>query len=965
MFYLVSYSANISTAQSGDWNTGSTWVGGTKPGASDNAFIEAGHNITVTTSESCSGMYFSSGSASINISNNLSVTNFIYCLSTGNNETINMTVSGTVSCNKFWIISDNSNYIFNLTGSGSVSVSRSYIVYSLAGKDVIHNMSANVTATTGKFYTVSASGSTTINLSGSITNTVRTELAGTNATIDFVSAAATFDFGSTFSHTSPAKITTSNSSATCNFNRTSIPGGSDLEFPTVNFASSSSLNGDLYVQGDISLNSNISFGSNRLVLNGSSAQTITCPSSFSLNNLDISNSSGGVSLSGAGNLDINNQVSFTFAAATAFNTNGKLILKDGGSGIANLGNLNTHTISGNVTCEYRIPTLTNVEYRHISMPVLGVSIGTMDYDATLCSACPYSYGFTGSNGNTVLTAKSSYTYNTANVTSTGNAGDDFSAGWVASVSPTDALNPRDAMTWYIGPSGSFGRADYGVDVHGSVNVGPYSLTTGNSSLAFTGTGDEHSWALIGNPFPSAIDFSTVTKNNVSSDSYVFKADNGGYSIDTDIPAFQAFFVKASGSSPSLTFNESDKSTTQKVYQKNVKENEELVVKLIPKQFPSKFNYTYINFIKGTTNNFDKGIDKEPLTNPYPYANVSCKTADNKSTYRCVTDPEQEHIVIAINAFGYVAGNYEINFSNLKKVEGCVILEDKFTGQMINLSEYDSSYNFMLSDTTSISRFNLHVYNFTKDLKVENSTCFNANSGSVNLELHKHGSYFATWLKADMGIVEIGSISDHQKTITDLGPGNYSVEIESIDLGCPTTIEYFTIHEPSEIKTNFGFANQLLSFRTNKEIEFKNLSSGGIASYLWDFGDNQTSTEMNPMHSYDKTGIYDIVLTSENATPECNVAFKQSIEVAEATGFAELSNSTAYQLVYENGNYWVHFNAASKYDFNYSVYDIQGKKLSNGIIDKGTLVDELSVNGDGILLISINYNDKVETIKVHK
>ena len=158
---------------------------------------------------------------------------------------------------------------------------------------------------------------------------------------------------------------------------------------------------------------------------------------------------------------------------------------------------------------------------------------------------------------------------------------------------------------------------------------------------------------------------------------------------------------------------------------------------------------------------------------------------------------------------------------------------------------------------------------------------------------------------------------------------------------------------------------MLSFRTNKEIEFKNLSSGGIASYLWDFGDNQTSTEMNPMHSYDKTGIYDIVLTSENATPECNVAFKQSIEVAEATGFAELSNSTAYQLVYENGNYWVHFNAASKYDFNYSVYDIQGKKLSNGIIDKGTLVDELSVNGDGILLISINYNDKVETIKVHK
>nr|WP_020060233.1 collagenase [Bacillus sp. 123MFChir2] len=51
---------------------------------------------------------------------------------------------------------------------------------------------------------------------------------------------------------------------------------------------------------------------------------------------------------------------------------------------------------------------------------------------------------------------------------------------------------------------------------------------------------------------------------------------------------------------------------------------------------------------------------------------------------------------------------------------------------------------------------------------------------------------------------------------------------------------------------------------NKAIEFKSDSSKAedrkIISYLWDFGDGETSTEENPTHAYEKEGTYTATLT---------------------------------------------------------------------------------------------------------
>ncbi len=50
----------------------------------------------------------------------------------------------------------------------------------------------------------------------------------------------------------------------------------------------------------------------------------------------------------------------------------------------------------------------------------------------------------------------------------------------------------------------------------------------------------------------------------------------------------------------------------------------------------------------------------------------------------------------------------------------------------------------------------------------------------------------------------------------------------------------------------------------QEVHFTNTSTGSDATYLWDFGDGQTSSETHPAHAYAAPGMYSVVLTATNS-----------------------------------------------------------------------------------------------------
>ncbi|QEE48964.1 PKD domain-containing protein [Flavobacterium alkalisoli] len=72
----------------------------------------------------------------------------------------------------------------------------------------------------------------------------------------------------------------------------------------------------------------------------------------------------------------------------------------------------------------------------------------------------------------------------------------------------------------------------------------------------------------------------------------------------------------------------------------------------------------------------------------------------------------------------------------------------------------------------------------------------------------------------------------------------------------------------------------------QDLYFTNLSDnmGGteLISYFWDFGDNTTSTEFEPVHAYQQDGLYTVYLTVTNAC-NCTSTFEMNINVDKFPG----------------------------------------------------------------------------------
>ena len=64
-----------------------------------------------------------------------------------------------------------------------------------------------------------------------------------------------------------------------------------------------------------------------------------------------------------------------------------------------------------------------------------------------------------------------------------------------------------------------------------------------------------------------------------------------------------------------------------------------------------------------------------------------------------------------------------------------------------------------------------------------------------------------------------------------------------------------------------FSASITEAKVDEEIEFTDLSAGPAKTWLWDFGDDQTSDQKNPTHAYEEVGVYDVTLKVTNTCGE--------------------------------------------------------------------------------------------------
>jgi PKD repeat protein len=165
----------------------------------------------------------------------------------------------------------------------------------------------------------------------------------------------------------------------------------------------------------------------------------------------------------------------------------------------------------------------------------------------------------------------------------------------------------------------------------------------------------------------------------------------------------------------------------------------------------------------------------------------------------------------------------------------------------------------------------------------------------------------------------------------------------------------------------GFSHQVFK----DSVVFSNTSTLAT-SYAWDFGDGQSSADLNPFNIYDTTGLYAITLTATNDCGDVDSTITISVTVpVEINNISDLAlwknvnlypNPTASTLNYriENQLYGA---------MNITVIDVNGKVLQTSSQTKGsnqisgTL--DLASYTDGIYLIEFRIDDSVIRSRVVK
>jgi PKD repeat protein len=104
--------------------------------------------------------------------------------------------------------------------------------------------------------------------------------------------------------------------------------------------------------------------------------------------------------------------------------------------------------------------------------------------------------------------------------------------------------------------------------------------------------------------------------------------------------------------------------------------------------------------------------------------------------------------------------------------------------------------------------------------------------------------------------------------------------------------------PKNPIASFQFA---VSTTNYLEVTFTNFSQNAT-SYEWNFGDGQTSTEANPVHTYAAAGNYTVVLTAKNSV-NASATFNSAIELQDP-------NSALTLLAGETSKTWKLFREGS-------------------------------------------------------
>jgi hypothetical protein len=473
--------------------------------------------------------------------------------------------------------------------------------------------------------------------------------------------------------------------------------------------------GQVTLTGNLTNDGTLTATGGLLAFAGAAAQTLggTQPSTLA----DLSVGAAGLALGSpatvagvlalAGNLTTNNQV-FTLRSTA---TGTALVVNNGG------------VVIGNATVQrYLDPSLNpGVGYRHYSAPVSNTTLAdltTSGYTPEISQASAYNTSATPGSTTPFPTL---FAYDQSRLATATNNYTAFDKGFVV---PTALSAPMSVGRGYVAQIG----AAQVVDFVGALTTGPQTLSLSRNAAGTPNAADA-GWHLVGNPYPSPLDFGRLAAGTdytgLDASMYVFQSSGpyaGSYrAFVNGLPAGggvvasgQGFFMRVSAgqAAGTLTFRDAHRLTSQAAPAAMYRPTDlrPLVrLELRAATGPADVFYAYAQAT--ATDGFDSQYDAQKLPNPTGL-NLSSRAStaenlsiDGRAAFTAATALPLSVGVPAAGTYTLAAGQLD----NLPVGLGAY-LHDAQTGQAVALS-LGSSYSFSVTAAQAqallTGRFTLH------------------------------------------------------------------------------------------------------------------------------------------------------------------------------------------------------------------------------------------------------------------
>jgi hypothetical protein len=538
--------------------------------------------------------------------------------------------------------------------------------------------------------------------------------------------------------------------------------------------------GEIRVHGNWINEGTFTSGTSTVVFKGQSAQTIgfaTGASQTSFFNLTIDNDGSNVSITPS-------LVSATGVVSMregTLQTNGNLRLVSNSAGSGSIGEIKSGAaVSGNVELQRYMPPIPSSQgyWFNLSCPIQGQTVASWNDDIVTT-------GFTGSDF-------ASYNFNNIQYYNESASGPQ-NTGYVGVTNVTNALeNNRGYIVWLAG-------AAQNIDNTGLIQSGQITMPL-SYTVTSPGTVFDYGWNLVGNPYPSEVDWNLVSASltgpkvyyvyDFQSNSYKFRnATTNTGTASRYIAHSQGFLVKVNAAGQNLVFQETHKTNTGAAFERSEDASNAFVSLRWAKGNQS--DESLIVFTEQAGSTYDD-YDVADLQNPFAQAVEMWLQSADGALLAQDARPYSSEIEIPVSVKMPEAGVYSLTILDAQNLPlgACLTLEDVITGDRTTLTN-GSTVQVEVAEPFEGVRFIIRSTP-PAQMVVTGTSCHGVADASIDVEVPS-----SDWQVALESINGYEFMANGSVTFDHLMAGEYLLQVEHAT--CGASSEIIVVEQPAQVR----------------------------------------------------------------------------------------------------------------------------------------------------------------------